>query len=155
MIDREARAQLARDLMRVAAGHITSDELEERFFSLATSDRAVKEIGGLWSMDLSDLHARRFRGKDALPKKTKHELARSILFLKTELEYEWPSYGLAEVVNRLLGLASHGVWTALLALVRRFESRPTLDKSAWPFRTTDELDRARSFTCGVVERGLA
>ncbi|ABI59616.1 hypothetical protein [Nitrosomonas eutropha] len=92
MIDREARDRFAQAIRALVAGTITNDQFEDiRLPSLNTADPAIAAIyqEGAWHL-YSDLEEHRLRGKHALSPKDKSHVARWVLFLKTDLPYEWP-----------------------------------------------------------------
>src|SRR5579859_5553001 len=89
MIDRLARNQLAEALRALAAGQISNDEFENRV--PRSSDPAIWHIffDGVWGLS-SDLWQHRLRGKHHLSADAKQAVARCVLFLKTDQEFEWP-----------------------------------------------------------------
>src|SRR5436190_16244886 len=92
MVDRKARSRFAESIRALVAGQITNDEFEDlRLPTLDTSDPAIVAIfdEGVWRL-YSDLHEHRLRGKYALSRKNTSDVARWILFLRTDLPYEWP-----------------------------------------------------------------
>ena len=93
MIDRESRTQLSELIRHLVAGRMTNDEFENRL-SLRSADPTVCEVflSGAWCL-YSDLWEYRLTGKYRLPKQARREAARWILFLTTDLEYEWPRLG--------------------------------------------------------------
>ena len=93
MIDRESRTQLSELIRHLVAGRMTNDEFESRL-SLHSADPAGCEVflSGAWCL-YSDLWEYGLTGKYRLPKQARREAARWILFLTTDLEYEWPRLG--------------------------------------------------------------
>lgn len=89
MVDRAARDRAAELIRHLASGQITNDEFEDALPE--TSDSAVSEVfrHGAWFL-YSDTSEYRLTGKDALPRKVRPDIARWLLFLKSDLEYEWP-----------------------------------------------------------------
>src|SRR5690242_5306894 len=89
MIDAPSRRNLAEALRHLASGQISNDEYEERT-AFQSSDRAVPEIwSAAWTL-YSDLRTHRSTGKDALTGESKEAVARCILFLHSDLSWEWP-----------------------------------------------------------------
>ena len=139
MIDRESRTQLAELTRHLVAGRITNDEFEDRI-SLNSADPAVWEIflSGPWYL-YSDNREYRLTVKYRLLKGTRHDVARWILFLKTDFEYEWPQLGRFRSLLLLLGnLFSVG----LLSVVYRRYSRRFGDSEVWPFLRRSDYDSA-------------
>jgi hypothetical protein len=99
MIDRPARTQLAERLRHLAAGQMTNDAFEAA--AAPTRDRAVPEIEHRLAWPCYDgFKEHRLRGEHALTDGARRDFARAILFLKTDLEYEWRHWrGLRGWVN--------------------------------------------------------
>jgi hypothetical protein len=91
MVDREARDRAALLLRRFAAGRLTNDEFDEAYPGSA-GDRALPEVGGAaWHLH-SDGEVHRLTGEYALARLTRRDVARWVVFLHTDLEYEWPAF---------------------------------------------------------------
>jgi len=90
MIDRDARNRLAEGIRHLAMGLITNFELEEEAWS-DSADPAVHAVflGGPWYL-CHDLVRYRLSGKNKLCPAVRRDAARWVLFLKTDLPYEWP-----------------------------------------------------------------
>jgi hypothetical protein len=132
VIDRNSRNRLAEGIRHLAAGTITNVEFEERV-SYSSADPAVHAVflGGPWFF-YHDLTRYRLKGKDRLSPAVRREAARWILFLKTDLPYEWP-------VERR-GLVGSLVWVFVNLLTvglfaRRAQRRfaQSGDIAVWPF----------------------
>jgi hypothetical protein len=140
MVDRESRTKLGELIRHLAAGQITNDEFEDRLLPLGSADPAVWEVfsSGAWCL-YSDLWEYRLTGKYRLPKEARREVARWILFLKTNLEYEWPRLGRFRSLLLLLGnLFSVGlIGVAYRKYFRRFG-----DWDVWPFLRRSDYDLA-------------
>jgi len=89
MIDRPKRDNLAHRLRLLAAGQITNDKFEDSL-DLRSEDAAIWRIykDGAWSL-YSDLKEYKLVGRDKLPKEVKRDVARVVLFLKSDREFEW------------------------------------------------------------------
>jgi hypothetical protein len=142
MIDRSARRSLAENVRHLAAGVITNDEFEHRTRSLLVSkDPAIREIfwSGAWSLS-SHERVDRFRGSTALSPLALREIARWIMFLQSDLPYEWP------VHSKLAGVAWIPVHVATLGVSAKLQRRRFLkagDFSVWPFICGDDQRTAR------------
>jgi hypothetical protein len=136
VIDRRARDRLAEQLRHLAGGRITNDEFED---SLPGShDRAVREVERAAWMLYSDLREHRLTGSDALPREVRRAIARSIVFLHSDLEYEWPPHpcvGFRRVVGTVL---SFGLIPKYFD--RRYKASGEFE--AWPFIRSADLERA-------------
>lgn len=91
MVDREARNKLAEAMRALASGLITNDEFEDKRLPHSIEDPAISEVfsKGAWLL-YSDLEEYRLSGIHRLDENTKSVVARWVLFLKTDLPYEWP-----------------------------------------------------------------
>lgn len=140
MIDENARKAFAQDLRALAAGNISNDHFEDvRLPATNTADPAVAAIyrEGAWCL-YSDLHEHTLRGRYALTRESKREVARWVLFLRSGLPYQWPElrgwrYCLLLLANAMtLGFANR--------LYRRYVARFG-DTDVWPFLThTDYVE---------------
>jgi hypothetical protein len=94
MIDQKARSDLATCLDRLIAGEMTNDEFDDCYYERwhDSGDAAVAEIATFgWSLYSSDLGwSYRLRGRHAVCDEERQAAQRAILFLHTNLEYEWP-----------------------------------------------------------------
>jgi len=89
MIDRIQR-DAARSLLRsFIEGAITNDEFDGRFPSVK-HDSALEAIKANVWMLYSDLHCHRLTGEFAPNAATRDLLERCVLFLDSNLEFEWP-----------------------------------------------------------------
>jgi len=132
MIDRNARNRLAEGIRHLAAGTITNVEFEERALSSST-DPAVHAVfvGGPWFL-YHDLMRYRLKGAHRLSPAVRREAARWVLFLKSDLPYEWP-------VERR-GIVGSLVWVVLNLFTVGFFARSSQrrfaqpgDIAVWPF----------------------
>ena len=140
MIDRPARNSLAEAIRALASGQLSNDQFEDRVsFIYQSPDPAVHEVfsQGAWSL-YSDLWEYRLTGKHRLPKRAKSEVARWVLFLKTDQPYRWPTMSpLAGITHLLLSILTVGIYASF----HRRKVALAGDISVWPFidKTTYEL----------------
>jgi len=131
MIDPRSRTVLARCLRHLAAGVITNDEFERRV-PHHSGDRAVEAISKAAWFLYDDLGERRLRGRHRLAKSERESVARCILFLTSELPYEWPvertsiTGGVAYFLGNILTLGA-------LARRRARAWRRQPNSEVWPF----------------------
>lgn len=88
MIDRHARKRLAERLRRLATGLMTNDAFEDAV--VRTKDMAVREIE--WRLawpHYDDMHEHTLTAEFTLTDGIRRDFARAVLFLQTDLEYEW------------------------------------------------------------------
>jgi hypothetical protein len=139
MIDRQSRTKLAELIRHLAAGRMTNDEFENRV-PFRSTDPAIWAVfsSGAWFL-YSDLRQYRLTGKYRLPKEARREVARWIVFLKTDLEYEWPKLGR---FGSLLLLVGNLFSIGLLSVVYRRYIRRFGDWDVWPFLRRAHYDSA-------------
>jgi hypothetical protein len=139
MIDRVARDRLAEDLRHLVAGQITNDQFENR--RAPSSDAAVREIQlAAWKL-YDDLREHKLTGRDAPSPDDKHLTAKCMLFLKTDLEYEWPEEaGLSGCLIAPLSLITFGLVGKAWETSRDEASGG--DRDAWPFFRKSDYDDA-------------
>jgi hypothetical protein len=137
MIDRNTRDTLAELLHRFVAGRLTNDEFSDRV--PASDDQAVPEITRESWYLYDDLQEHRLTGKWRIGKPGRTEVARWILFLKTDLQYEWPRVNrwllLVMVVPNLLTIGLLGV------LLRHWYATHG-DFDVWPFMRSEDFETA-------------
>ena len=144
MVDRDARDKMVLLLRQLAAGGITNNEFEDRQ-PLGSSDPAVAEVFHRGASGFySDLNEYRLAGRHRLSRSERRELARLILFLKSDLEYEWPC---PKLWQELLWMAA-GILTLGLAgrLYLRWMSAHG-EVRVWPFLRQEDLERAMRNPC--------
>lgn len=135
MIDRNARKNLAWLLRHLATGRITN----EQFMAAAprTQDAGVNEVlRQAWFL-FSDLREHRLAGEWALDATNKTAVARSILFLQSDVTYRWPA-PLDGATRALLSVLTLG--TAVRYIDRLW--RRSGDYEVWPFFSQDEYRAA-------------
>lgn len=141
MVNRGARDELARAIRRLAAGRVTNDQFADgvRHFVIGCADLGVQAIRlAAWQL-YDDLHEHRLEGNYALAAVGRREVARWIVFLKSNTEYEWPNlYGWRWLILFLPNLLTVGI---VGRFVRRWHDRHG-DSSAWPFIRYEDLRRA-------------
>jgi hypothetical protein len=140
MIDRKARDILAENYRHLITGQITNDEFEDRL--KFTKDIAIDEIyyRGAWPL-YDDLHEHKLTGEWAISEEGKPIAARFILFLKTDLEYEWPrKTGGKAFLWALLGVFTLGIITIIRKLVAATGEKG--DKDVWPFYRRSDYEAA-------------
>lgn len=135
MIDRNARNTLAELLRSLASGSISNDEFEKAIPK--TEDKAINEIffKGGWFL-YSDLKEYKLKGKDALATLVKKDVARWVLFLKSNNEYRWPDVPFRQ---RVL----HAITFGMLGLSYKKSWSASGDVDIWPFLKAEDLAKAK------------
>lgn len=131
MVDRIARNRLAEAIRALASGCVSNDEFQDERVPRSKKDAAISEIffNGAWCL-YSDFDEYRLVGKHRLAKATKSEIARWVLFLKTDLPYEWPVLSAWQRLGLLLAnMVTLGLASRIFG--RRFRSKG--DSDVWPF----------------------
>ncbi len=141
MVEREKRRELADFLEAFISGALTNDEFVDEESEIRARqrpprrerDRALEAVTSMaWYM-YDDLSEHRLVDKHALTPEGLAEVRRWILFLRNDLEYEWPVDDFINVGGCLLNLITLGLWDCLLR--KRFWRRmqATGDFEVWPF----------------------
>jgi len=138
MIDRQNRDNLSHRLRLLATGQITNDEFEDSIH-IKSEDPAIWRIfrNGAWPL-YDDLHEHKLTGKYRLPNEEKKNIARTILFLKSDREYEWkePAWFIKAALI-LFGLPTFGFVPRLF--YRKFFSGQG-DSEVWPYIRKSDLE---------------
>jgi len=109
MIDPETRKSLSQDVRRLVTGRMTNDAFDHVYYESyeSSEDRAVRAIAsfcyGLYSSDLPAPY--RLRGWHTVGDETRSAAARSVLFLRSGFDYQWPETPNNPIVRVLSGLA--------------------------------------------------
>jgi hypothetical protein len=141
MIDRPARNRLAQGIRHLAAGVVTNIEFEDRALS-PSADPAVQAVflGGPWFL-YHDVARYKLRGAHRLSPAVRREAARWVLFLKSDLPYEWP----IERRGILGSLAWIGLNLVTVGFFARHAQRRFAqhgDIAVWPFIRHSDYEAA-------------
>jgi hypothetical protein len=133
LVDQQARDEYAERLRHFAAGVLTVEVYEAGTEAVAVSDdRALREIWfAAWCL-YDDFRTERLRGKWALNREARREVARWLLFLYSDNEYRWPAPG---ILGCILNLATFGWWEYV-------RTRPAGEREYWPCQSRAELEFA-------------
>lgn len=134
MIDLDARNEFAELLHQFIAGRIENFDFENRVPN--SDDPAINEIWWQAGWPLyDDFKTHKLNGEWRIPNEYRRELAKAILFLKTNKEYIWPpKTGLYPTFVSLFNFFTLGMFTN--------KNAKKLEKEAWPFATLLELSEA-------------
>ncbi len=154
MIDREARNRLAELTRHLVAGIITNDDFGDEA-PYSREDPAIQEVFfyGPYCLYSDYFCSYRLTGRHALSQPVRREAARWVLFLKSNLEYEWPrephwSFCLWVLANILtLNLAGF-----VLAPLRYKRFAQSGDIEVWPFLRRSDFEEALSRPCYLKEQ---
>ena len=138
MIDRPKRDNMAHSLRLLATGQITNDRFAGSL-DLRSEDAAIWRIykDGAWSL-YSDLKEYKLAGRDKLPREVKRNVARVVLFLKSDREFEWrePAWYM-KTLMLVSGILSFGLVSSWLY---KHSWAKQGDVNAWPYLRTADLD---------------
>lgn len=113
MVDREARDKMAVMLRHLASGQVSCEEFDRAVSgrsrdegigaALSLRDRlAAARADGIWDSEIGkwaetgeEPQEQRFTGDSALRPEERRDLARTVLFLQSDLEYRWGSVRLS------------------------------------------------------------
>jgi hypothetical protein len=138
MIDHDARRRVSELLRHLVSGQITNDAFEDALPD-GSADRAVREVSSeAWYL-YSDLWEHRLVGKERLAPEARTHVARTILFLQSDLEYEWPDWPFpSRVFSSMLRLLTLGI----LGRGARVHYERAGDIKIWPFLRRADYDAA-------------
>ena len=135
MIDRKARNRLSELLRSLASGQISNDEFEDSIPD--SKDNAINEVffNGGWLL-YSDMKEYKLINKNSLEPVVKKEVAKWVLFLKSNYEYCWPRVPYTQRVLYtltfgLFGSSYEKVWAA------------SGNVDVWPFLKTEDFNKAK------------
>lgn len=153
-VDRAARTRLTESLRHYVAKQTTNFEFDDAMFDIRTEDRGVIAIRDAAWMLYDDLSKHRANGKWTIEGKERREIARWILFLRSDLEYEWrdqmPWY--LKIPVHLLSIPTLGlIWKPIRSWVARQGAM-----EVWPFiRHADfNVENTKEpFSCSALPEG--
>jgi hypothetical protein len=148
-IDTTARKKLAESLRHLVSGVITNYEFEDGLPS--SHDEAVVAIYEQAWLLYSDFPEHHLNEERRVPDEARPIIARWILFLHSELPYEWPVWRLTPgtLIRDSLGWLTSG--RSVREDRAKFEASGDYD--VWPFFRREDFDHAQ--TEPVLLRGAA
>ena len=141
MIDRPTRDHYAVLLRHFIAGQMTNFQYEDKFdnisITLGGADPAVLEIFQAMWYTYDDICQHTMTGDHAFRGPNRETAIRFILFLYSDVPYEWPTVKLSGCLFNLLTLGLYG------KMKRRKSSRNSGDDTVWPFFRREDYESAR------------
>lgn len=141
MIDRTTRDRYAELIRHFVAGQMTNFDYEDRFDrigeSLDAADPAVLEIFEAMWHTYCDIQKHKMTGQHALVDQNRHTVARFVLFLHSDLPYEWPTGDVKKSLLRLLTLGLYGKRKT------QGEDQTSGDPDVWPFFRQSDFESAK------------
>jgi hypothetical protein len=134
MVDRTQRDAARRVLRSFVDGAITNDEFEAQF-PRGKEDPALPAIkANLWML-YSDLHRHKLTGKHEPNAQTRAILERCVLFLETNLEFEWrvPKINLSNIGKNLRSRVGRWLWMEEGRQAWTEQAGSDGDEDVWPF----------------------
>lgn len=148
-VDREARDQLAELLRHFVAKQMTNLEFDNAAFDIKTHDAGVKAIRDQAWMLYDDLRKHKLTGEWAIEDENRREVARWILFLKSDYEYRWPVMRWwQKLLFPVVTLLTLGAGTYLWR--QRYARQG--NREVWPFLCLEEFKMANK-AGGYVGKG--
>ncbi len=160
MIDKERRKKLALHLRHLSTGQISNDEFEEKVMKdvtygwlpeqyhrskeCATDDKLIRPILEFSWCLYNDTYNHKLIGKHNLSDSQIKEIARFILFLHSELEYDWT---FVDMTHPLIRFSFNDLLKSIMTFgqhyndlkLKREEEFELMKKSGdfeyWPFKT--------------------
>jgi hypothetical protein len=165
MVDKERRKKLALHLRHLSVGLITNDDFEEsvmddvsygwlpdqyyRAKEIENNDPIIRPMLELCWCLYNDTDQYKLTGRHQLSEKELKEIARYILFLHSDLEYEWPYI---DPTNPLFRLSFKEILLSVLTVGQYYrnkvekrkndleESQALGDYEYWPFLKKEDYD---------------
>ncbi len=166
MIDKDRRKKLALHLRQLTTGQISNDDFEERIMNDitngwlpeqyyrsedCTNDDGIIQLILEYSWCLyNDTMNHKLKGKYSLTDETIKEIARYILFLHSELEYNWKYFDVINptirfsIKDSLKNLFSLGKFKNEIIAQRNKElelMKSEGDFEYWPFKTKKDYEK--------------
>jgi hypothetical protein len=140
MIDQSRRDAARRVLRSFINGAITNDEFDVQFRGVE-HDSALQAIKANVWMLYSDLHRHKLTGKHQPNAETRALLERCVLFLSTNLEFEWPvpKISLSNILPNLRFRVRKWLGRAPNREITKVESYGG-DEDVWPFFRRSDYD---------------
>ncbi len=140
MIDRKARNKLAEEIRHFMGCFTDNFEYDDAVFDIDSDDRGVIEVRQQVWVTYDDLRQHKMEGKWALPDDQMVIIKRCIVFLKSDIEYEWPKWPILYILTRpLIWLITLGRLTEVLD--RHFNRAGKTH--VWPFHTEKDYEAAK------------
>ena len=138
MIDRASRDRLAALLRDLSDGNVSKDEFHQQL--PRSKDLAVREIVEQAWLLCRDLPEPKAAGLKKLPRDARGEVARWILFLESDREYEWPALS---PLARALGFIPSVITFGLFWSPWRWWFKRRGDSRVWPFIDSEHYQAAQ------------
>jgi hypothetical protein len=141
MVDRDGRNRLAECIRHLAAGVLTNRQFEATA-EFDSADPAIRAVfwGGPWFL-YDDFSNYRLRGGYRLTPAVRREAARWVLFLKTDLPYEWPIVR-RSILGDAIWLLTNVATVGHVARVAQCRFQKYGDISVWPFIHRSDYEAA-------------
>lgn len=147
MVDRIARDKFAELLRHFAAGNLTNDQYEDAAqLILKNAQRKDRLLGAMFSRVwflYDDTHEHRLRDKRRLTGESRRAVARWILFLHSDLEYEWPIKSFVSLSGCLLRICTLGLAGLVLNRINERRLRAMGSWDLWPFFREVDFDSTK------------
>lgn len=142
MVDHAARKEFAELLRHFIAGRITNLEFDQRGEDLTeTEDAALRFIyRQVWYL-YDDFSEHRMVGDHKIDKAGRHEIARWILFLQNDLEYQWLYASPCHAWRHLISVLTFNLFSAF----REPSYKDFGHVEVWPFYQIEDFESALRF----------
>ena len=146
MVDRVRRDRFAELLRHFGAGQLTNDEFVALQWQILDDptlpDEALHAIAVQAWFFYGDTRTHRLKGKWALTQERRREFAKWIIFLHSDLEYEWPRRDIPKIWALLANMLTLGWWGRTRSREEVEHLRSIGDFDVWPFIHEADFERA-------------
>lgn len=159
MVDRTARDEFAKLLWGLASGRLTNFQYEDAAAAVLRNadrrDRAIRVIfSAAWFL-YDDIREHRMSDRHALSELGRRAVSRWMVFLYSDLEYEWPIKSMISLSGCLLQVLTLGIARRILGPRKERKMRSLGAWDQWPFMRKMDYDLANATVWRIGSVGEA
>ena len=141
-MNKNHRTILAQNLRHYLSGTLTNFEFMYRIQPIyKTDDKGVRAIENAFWYCYNDLKEHKNTGKNKLCEESENQIKRSIVFLKSNNEYEWRNSKFSLQINWIVNLITFGFYPQNTEKKEtETENNEIGDDQVWPFFRQVELE---------------
>ncbi len=141
MIDRKARNSIAEATRHYLSGLSTNFVFDDTIFDIKSGDPSIRAIQDQLWLIYDDLREHKHEGQWLLSKDQREIVLRIIMFLKSDVEYQWPIVpGWYVGLRPVIWLVTFSIGAKYLDQMYNFQDK--LD--VWPFKDQIEIKETQN-----------